>query len=108
MTLLRRVFAILAWVIFITGELHAFWVLRPMSNLDHALMVFGDGSIVPFQFRLASYRAGAGAFGDPGFLFPAAFGLTLAVYLVIRKFSRRVPAHQVPEHVPLRIRREAY
>ena len=89
-TLLRRVFAILAWVLFITGELHAFWVLRPMSNLDHALMVFGDGSIVPFQFRLASYRAGAGAFGDPGFLLPVAFGLTLAVYLVLRRVSKKV------------------
>ena len=63
MTLLRRAFGVLAWALFIAGELHAFWVLHPLSNLDHAWMVFADDSIVPFQFRLASYRAGAGDFG---------------------------------------------
>jgi len=89
-TLLRRTFAALAWALFIAGELHAFWVLRPWSNLDHAWMVFADDSIVPFQFRLASYRAGAGDFGDPGVLIPASFGLAMAGYLVLRRASKKV------------------
>jgi|GEM_PF-6599055 len=91
MPLLRRAFGVLALALFIAGELHAFWVLHPMTNIDHAWIV-ADDSIVPFQFRLASYRVGAGAFGDPGFLIPAAFGLALAVYLVLRKVSMNVPA----------------
>ena len=89
MTLLRRAFGVLAWALFIAGELHAFWVLRPLRNLDHAWIVFADDSIVPFQFRLASYRAGAGAFGDPGCLLPAAFGLALAGYLVLRRAAKK-------------------
>lgn len=96
MTLLRRTFGVLAWVLFIAGELHAFWVLRPMSNIDHAWIAFADDSIVPFQFRLASYRARVVAFGDPGFLIPAALGLSLAVYLVMRKASKKVPALVIP------------
>lgn len=97
MTLLRRTFAALAWLLFIAGELHACWVLRPWSNLDHAWMVFGNDSIVPYQFRLASYRAGAGALGDPGFLIPASFGVALAGYLVLRRASKKPPRTSSPK-----------
>jgi len=92
MTFLRRAFGVLAWLLFIAGEIHALWVLCPLSNIDHAWILFANDSLVPFQFQLASYRAGAGAFGDPGFLIPAAFGLALAVYLVLRRASRKAPA----------------
>ena len=92
MAILRRIIGFLALGLFVVGEVHAFWVLRPMHDLDHALIVFGDDSLVPLQFRLASYRAGAGAFEDPGFLIPSAFGLILAIFWVMRMTARIVAA----------------
>ena len=82
--LARRGLGFLALVWFLAGELHAFWVLRQFDNANHAVMFWID-SIIPMQFRLMAYRAGAGCYQDPGFLLPAGFMMLLILWLAWRK-----------------------
>lgn len=86
MRLLCRIIGFLTLGLFLVAEAHALWVLRPMSQLGEALIVFGDDALVPFQLRLASYCAGALDFANSGFLLPAAFGLSLGVWLLLRRY----------------------
>ena len=84
----ESIFVFLAMGIFIVGEVHAYVVLQPFSNIDHAL-IFSMDSVVPMQFRLMAYRMGGGQFGDPGVLLPLAGFFVVGIFALSRKITNR-------------------
>ena len=77
---------VMDFALFLAAEIHAWWVISPTGilceNPDFGVMWHQD-SMVPMQFRLMSYRAGAGDFRDWGFLLPAAALIALGSILLI-------------------------
>ena len=81
---------ILTACLFLAAEIHAWGVIAPKGilceNPDFGVMWHME-SMVPMQFRLMSYRAGAGAIRDLGFLLPAAALLALGITLVMHHLA---------------------
>lgn len=89
----RTALGFLALGLFLVAEAHAFGVLRPFDNVDHA-WIFSGESLVPLQFRLLAYHLGAGDFRSLEVLLPLAFLTSLGGYALAAWGARklRLPA----------------